>query len=115
MRWFAVAMVAVVSCGFKLDNAEDKVFYGHEARAAIEAFGFTNVKITGPALYGCGRDYSLADEFTGVGPRGHKVEGVVCGGIIVKGWSVKIWKVEPPKAGDEKACAALRASGKECE
>lgn len=98
MRVIAVIVILLVSAGFKIEDAEKKVFYGPETREAIEAFGFTDVKIEGPALYGCGKDYSLATEFTAVGPRGHLVDGVACGGILVKGWSVKIWKVRPPNS-----------------
>lgn len=96
MKRFSLVVIAALCCGFTMDDAEKKVFYGRDARLAVEAFGFTDVKITGPALYGCGRDYTIANEFSAVGPRSHKVKGIACGAFIVKGWSIKIWEVLPP-------------------
>lgn len=95
MRYIAlVAALALAGC--KMENAEKHVIYGTDSRLAIEAFGFTDVVLTGPSFYGCGNDYTIATEFMATGPRGHKIEGVVCGALIMKGWAVKPWKVTPP-------------------
>lgn len=89
-----LCVLAVAGC--KMDDAEKHVVYGTDSRLAIEAFGFTNVKLEGPSFYGCGKDYSIATEFTATGPAGHHIEGVVCGSFLMKGWAVKPWKVTPP-------------------
>ena|ERR1700686_1400634 len=96
MKTIAALAFALLLCGFSMEDAENKVIRGHEARLAIEAYGFTDVKIVGPALWGCGNDYTLVDEFTGIGPTGYKVKGMICGSIVLKGWTIKIWEAEPP-------------------
>lgn len=93
---FAIILAPLFLLGCKIEDAENKTVYGRDAKLAIEAFGFTEVHLEGPAFYGCGKDYSIATEFTATGPRGHKIEGVVCGALLMKGWAVKPWKVTPP-------------------
>jgi len=61
------------------------------AISAIEAHGFTAVKLTGMVLWGCGKDDSALfnTKFSAIGVNGKPVEGVACGGAL-KGWTVRI-------------------------
>lgn len=48
------------------------------ARRALEAQGFTDIHIDGPAYYGCSENDTFATAFTATNPRGARVSGVVC-------------------------------------
>lgn len=98
MRFTLMLLAVVALNGCKLDDAENKIAFGQGpgARMAVEAFGFKNVEIVGPVLFGCGRDDSHRIEFKAVGPAGHHVTGLVCGGLLFKGWTVRIDTVTPP-------------------
>ena len=62
-----------------------------DAVSAIEAHGFTNVRLTGVVWWGCGeRDTILYNtKFDATGVNGKPVHGFACGGIL-KGWTVRI-------------------------
>jgi hypothetical protein len=58
---------------------------------AIEANGFTNVRLGGTPWYGCSDSDSAFYNtlFTATAPNGKTVTGVACGGAL-KGWTVRI-------------------------
>jgi hypothetical protein len=61
------------------------------AISAIEAHGFTNVRLTGMAWWGCGEhdDMLYNTKFSATGVNGKPVNGIACGGVM-KGWTVRI-------------------------
>lgn len=61
-----------------------------EARKVLEAQGFTDIKINGYQLFGCGKEDFDHTGFTAVGPSGKTVTGVVCGGWL-KGSTVRFF------------------------
>jgi hypothetical protein len=97
-RYCAMLLMLALLSGCKVENAEKNLAFGYgpQARLAIEAFGFTDVKLVGLAIVGCGRDDSYRVEFEGTGPRGHHVTGLVCAGIFFKGWTVRLNEISEP-------------------
>lgn len=59
------------------------------AKKALEQSGYTDVKMDGYAVFGCGKDDSFHDKFVAKGPTGQVVSGVVCGGFL-KGKTIRI-------------------------
>lgn len=59
------------------------------AQKALEQSGYTDVKMEGYAVFGCGRDDNFHDKFIAKGPTGQVVSGVVCGGFL-KGKTIRI-------------------------
>jgi len=55
---------------------------------AVEAFGLTNVKITGYSWTGCSEDDNFASNFTATGANGKEVSGTLCAGLF-KGITVR--------------------------
>lgn len=51
------------------------------ARRALNAQGFTDIKVTGYSYFGCGKDDQYHTGFTARNSMGTPVEGVVCCGI----------------------------------
>ena len=49
---------------------------------ALKAQGFSDVKIKGYSYFGCSRDDAFHTEFSAINPKGEKVEGVACSGIL---------------------------------
>jgi hypothetical protein len=51
---------------------------------AIEAYGFRDVRLTGPAMFGCSEDDNIAynTSFTAIAPGGKPVRGVACAGLL---------------------------------
>ncbi|WP_375312839.1 hypothetical protein WHZ77_06045 [Bradyrhizobium sp. A5] len=66
---------------------------GDEAKAAVEANGFTEVVQHGRAWWGCAKDDTVSDLFTAKAPNGKDVEVVACGGVFWKAFTVRIRKV----------------------
>jgi hypothetical protein len=69
----------------------------NQAKETLEAQGFSNVEITGYAMWGCSSgkddDENFHTKFTATGPTGKHVHGVVCSGLL-KGATVRITGVE---------------------
>jgi hypothetical protein len=61
------------------------------AKSAIEASGFTNVRLTGMVWWGCGKDDSVLfnTKFDATGINGRSVHGTACGAML-KGWTVRL-------------------------
>lgn len=49
-------------------------------RSTLRAYGFTKIKTTGYALWGCSKEDEFNTGFRAVNPQGATVEGVVCCG-----------------------------------
>ncbi|EJU14949.1 hypothetical protein LH128_01197 [Sphingomonas sp. LH128] len=60
-----------------------------ELRGAVEDFGFTDVRLGDHAWFGCSRDDTFRQRWTGRNAAGAPVSGVVCGGFG-KGYTVRI-------------------------
>lgn len=56
---------------------------------AVEAFGFSDVRVSGFAWLGCGEGDMFRRKWSAQRRGGGRVEGVVCGGLT-KGWTVRI-------------------------
>ena len=63
------------------------------ARRALGGQGFHDVKITGWRMFGCDGGKNSSDfyktGFEATGPTGVRVSGVVCGGMMFKGNTVR--------------------------
>lgn len=55
---------------------------GDDGTQAIQAEGFTEVRIGDPAPWACGRDDAFGSYFTATDPLGVRVSGVVCCGFM---------------------------------
>ena len=51
-----------------------------EVRQTLDNAGFTDVTVTGSALWVCGEHDKMGNGFTATNPRGKRVKGVVCCG-----------------------------------
>lgn len=60
-----------------------------EARRTLDAYGFTDVELTGYSWMGCGDDDSTSTGFTAVNAKGDAVQGVVCCGFLTKACTVR--------------------------
>lgn len=58
------------------------------ARKALASSGFTDVKITGYAYFGCAESDNFHTAFEARGPNGQFAEGVVCSGWM-KGATIR--------------------------
>lgn len=74
-----IAVLALSGCG--VPEAD--------AKRAIEAHGITNVEIGGYAFWGCSEDDKLRSKWTGIGSNGQPISGVICGGLLFKGYTVR--------------------------
>jgi hypothetical protein len=52
------------------------------ARRALESQGFTDVELTGYDAFSCGRDDTFSTGFRAKNPRGARVKGTVCCGVM---------------------------------
>jgi hypothetical protein len=60
-----------------------------KATATLEASGYSEVEIGGPALWGCSDDDTFCTRFTAKGPTGVPVSGVVGSGYF-KGSTIRL-------------------------
>jgi hypothetical protein len=74
------ALLAVISIAGCTDETA--------ARRALESSGFTDVKITGYAYFGCSDKDTFHTGFEARGPKGQFAEGVVCSGWL-KGATIR--------------------------
>jgi len=58
------------------------------ARKALNASGFTDIKITGYSFFGCDKHDTFSTGFEARGPSGQFVTGVVCSGWM-KGATIR--------------------------
>lgn len=58
------------------------------ATRALGAMGITNIKLEGYAFFGCSEDDTFRSRFSGTGPHGQPVSGVVCSALF-KGATVR--------------------------
>lgn len=62
------------------------------ARGALEANGMTDIKLGGPAVFGCSQDDNFTRSFEATTISGSRVKGTVCQGFL-KGATVRTSKV----------------------
>lgn len=79
MRKIALILVLVALAGCTDEGA---------ARKALDGSGFTDVKITSYAYFGCGKEDTFHTGFEARGPSGQFVDGVVCSGWM-KGATIR--------------------------
>jgi hypothetical protein len=58
------------------------------ARKALEASGFSDIKLTGYSYFGCDKHDTFSTGFEARGPKGQFTEGVVCSGWM-KGATIR--------------------------
>lgn len=58
-------------------------------RETLRKHGFTDVETTGWSAFGCGQDDTFATDFTATNPRGERVSGTVCCGLLGKGCTLR--------------------------
>lgn len=59
------------------------------SKRALENAGYSNVKITGWSPLSCGRDDSFSTGFIATNPKGKRVKGVVCCGLLFKQCTIR--------------------------
>ena len=59
------------------------------SRHTLESAGFTNIEFTGYKMFSCGEDDRLRTGFRATNPRGRRVEGTVCCGLIIKDCTIR--------------------------
>lgn len=59
------------------------------AHRVLEAAGYSEIRVDGPALWGCADDDTFQTAFRAVGPTGKPVQGVVCAGWL-KGATIRL-------------------------
>lgn len=52
--------------------------------------GYTNVEITGYNFFACSEDDIAHTGFRATGPTGRQVSGTVCGGVFLKGATIRL-------------------------
>ena len=65
-------------------------FDDNEAKRVAEDNGFSDVVITGRRLVGCGREDAYRVGFAATNSKGKHVTGVVCAGLFVKAYTVRL-------------------------
>lgn len=60
------------------------------ATQVLAASGYSEISITGYEFFGCGEDDLTHTGFTAASQSGSRVTGVVCGGLFLKGATVRI-------------------------
>lgn len=60
-----------------------------DARRALEAEGFKDIKVTGYDWFACAKDDTFHTGFTATNREGKHVSGVVCSGLLFKGATVR--------------------------
>lgn len=73
-----VAILGLTACG--VDHSK--------ATRTLSSMGYTDIKIGGYALWGCGDNDSFRSKFTAIGQDGQPVSGVVCSALF-KGYTVR--------------------------
>lgn len=61
------------------------------AVALLEGQGFTDVRPTGHSFWGCGEGDNVATGFSATSPSGKPVKGVICGGLLFKGATIRFF------------------------
>lgn len=79
MKWAVLAAVLALGC---TDDAK--------TLKALDAMGFTEVRLTGHVWFGCAKDDSTCTGFVAKGPTGKTVRGAVGCGLMMKACTVRI-------------------------
>ena len=59
------------------------------SRRTLDDAGYSNIKITGWEMWGCGDDDTYTTGYTATNPKGKRVSGVVCCGSWGKGCTIR--------------------------
>ena len=80
---FAMSLlVAVIALGTGCTSS-------NEAERVLAANGYTDVQITGYAMFSCSEDDQFKTGFKATAPSGQKVSGAVCSGFL-KGATIRL-------------------------
>lgn len=60
------------------------------AKQAVEAAGFSEVRMVEPIILGCDQNDAYRWRWEGVNVAGRKVRGQVCAGMWFKAWTVRL-------------------------
>lgn len=74
------ALVAVLATGCSSSN---------DAQRALKAAGFTDIQTKGYAPLACSEDDFFSTKFVATNPRGERVSGAVCSGLIFKNATIR--------------------------
>lgn len=58
-------------------------------RSTLQKAGFTNISVGGYSWFSCSEDDTTQTEFTATNPRGQRVSGTVCCGLVVKACTIR--------------------------
>lgn len=74
----ALALLMLTACTSETD-----------ARRALEAEGFKDIRVTGYDWFACAKDDTFHTGFVAKNREGREVKGVVCSGLLFKGATVR--------------------------
>lgn len=60
------------------------------AREMLDSQGYTDIQMNGYDWLNCSKDDFYHDKFTAKGPTGKNVSGVVCGGFLFRGATIRL-------------------------
>lgn len=80
---FVVCLVAIIPA--LLSGCTDE----ESTRRTLENAGYTDVQTTGYEMFSCGEDDTYQTGFIATNPKGKRVKGVVCCGLIAKGCTIR--------------------------
>lgn len=86
-------IIAATAAALLLAGCMSSADQDREAKAAVEALGFTDVRMTGFRFTGCGDKDDRKRGFEATGVNGRRLKGVVCG-AWTKGWTVRVERFE---------------------
>ena len=76
--------ILLVACALFLTGCDEE-----GSRQALQDQGYTHIQMTGPVFFGCGRDDTVRNGFIADTVTGQRVEGVVCSGLFLKGYTIR--------------------------
>lgn len=80
-RMITIAVITLLSAGCTQPD---------HAKQILESQGYTNVQMQGYDWLNCSKDDTYHDKFTAKGPTGKQISGVVCGGLLFRGATVRL-------------------------
>lgn len=84
---FALVILAIFVAIAALGGCTDE----RAARKALADAGYSEVRVTGYAWFGCGEGDWYSTGFQAKGPTGRNVSGVVCSSWVTKGATIRFY------------------------
>lgn len=85
----ASVLVTIFAIGFGMQAEMNCGSPPPMAKAAVEAQGFSDVRVGEWEAFSCGQGDTLSRRFTAKNPAGNRVSGIVCCGMFFKGCTIR--------------------------